>query len=243
MAGAALALLVTFPAAAAGPEIPDAEVAQRLAFIEARLMKGERSAKLWWHIWYGSYLGLTVGQGVLAGAINDKGLRADMGVGAVTSALGAAALGIFDFPARHAGSTVRALPAGTPVERRAALARAEKILEKAAEGEAFGRSWISHVAGIGVAGAATLVLALAYKRGWSSLTTLGAGIVVTELQIWTQPTAAIDDWKAYTLLSEGAAADRWAPRPGAFRAPARTPPPASWQLTVLPGGVGVVGTF
>ncbi|MFT3770028.1 MAG: hypothetical protein QM820_31760 [Minicystis sp.] len=222
------------PAQAATPaeQRDDAEVARRLAFIQGRLDRGERSAKIWWHAWYTGYLTLAVGQGVIAVAVKSKETRADMAVGAVESALGAGALGVFDFPARYAGSAVHALPEGTPEERRHKLAVAETLLRKSAEGEAFGRSWIAHAACAAVAAGSGLLLGFGYKRGWAALTNVIGSIAISEVQIWTQPTAAIGDWKDYQAGAFGGAAR-----------PAQKAPGAWWQVSVLPGGVGVVGAF
>lgn len=229
LASLAVTLLVAETAAA---DMSDAEVAQRIAFLQDRLVRGERSAKIWWHAWYTGYLTLTVGQGILAGAVKDPGFRAERAVGAVMSSLGAGALGVFDFPARYAGSAIQALPEDTPAERRRKLAAAERLLQKSAEGEAFGRSWLSHAACGAVAVGAGFLLGFAYKRGWAALTTVAGSLAISELQIWTQPTAAIGDWKAYR---EGAFL-------GATR-PAQAAQTAWWQMSVLPGGIGVVGGF
>ncbi len=43
----------------------------------------------------------------------------------------------------------------------------------------------------------SLVLALAYKRVVSGIVTLVSGVAITEAQVFTRPTAAIDDWRAY----------------------------------------------
>lgn len=229
MIAGTLAAAVLGASAPAAAEPSDAEVTRRLAFISARLERGERSASIWWHAWYSSYLALAVGQGIIAGAVNDRGTRADMAVGAVLSSLGAGALGVFDFPARWAGSSLRALPERTPAERRRKLRRAERLLEKAAESEAFGRSWIAHGACGLVAVGSGFLLGFAYKRGWAALTTVVGSMAVSELQIWTQPTAAIAASRAY--------------RAGSFVTAESKPSAAWWRPSLMPGGVGVIGAF
>lgn len=185
---------VSTPAAA---EMPDAEVSRRLAFISARLDAGQDRAGLWWRAWYGTFLGLTVVQGGAALAVRDPGLRQSAAVGSVTSSLGVIPLAITGFPPRDAGDRLRVWPESTPAERRRKLARAEHLLRVSAEAESLGRSWIAHAGGAVVALASGLILGLGYKRGLNTLTNVIGGVVIVETEIWTQPTAAIDDWRTY----------------------------------------------
>jgi hypothetical protein len=78
--------------------------------------------------------------------------------------------------------------------------------------------------------ASSLVLALAYKRIASSIVTLVSGVGITEAQIFTRPTAAIDDWRAY---QQGA----WA-----STSPA-TGQRMTWSVVAHPGGVGLAAAF
>lgn len=195
--GCALLAAITLSAAAAAAEEPDDVVRRKLDFLDDRLTRGERAASTWWSAWYITYLTATVGQATVAAAVRDRDLRADMAVGAVSSALGVVPLGLFDFPARYAGTALRAHPGRTPGERRARLALGEKLLRASAEAEAFGRSWLTHLGCLGVSALSGVVLAVAYKRGVSSLITVATNLAVGELQVWTQPTTAVRDWAAY----------------------------------------------
>jgi hypothetical protein len=201
MAGLAMitaALLTSAPAAAEHTaERSDAEVAQRLAFIETRLERAEPSAALWWSAWYYGYVGITVGQAGFALAVKDPKLRIDTAVGAAFSSVGVLGVGVFDFAPRHAGTDLRAFPASTPDERRRKLAKAERLLAACSQAEIAGRSWIPHVAGVALSLTDGLVLAFAYRRVVSGLVALVSGVAITEAQVFTRPTAAIDDWRAY----------------------------------------------
>ncbi len=209
---------------------PDEEVSRRLAFIETRLERATPSACLWWSAWYYGYIAVTLGQASVALAVKDPGLRTDSAVGAAFASLGVVGLGVFDFPPRHAAATLRALPAGTPAERRRKLARAEGLLSAGARSEVAGRSWVAHVAGTAVTLTSTLVLALAYKRVVSSIVTLVSGVAITEAQIFTRPTAAIDDWRLYQQGALGGSALPAGPR-------------ASWSVVAQGRGLGVIVAF
>jgi hypothetical protein len=225
--------LVSGGGAAAEPDEAerDAEVSRRLAFIEARLARATPSACFWWSAWYYGYMVVTVGQASVALGTTNSGLRIDSSVGAAFASLGVLGLGVFDFPPRHAAATLGALPADTPVERRRKLARAERLLSAGARAEVVGRSWVAHVAGGGVTLTSSLVLALAYKRIVSSIVTLVSGVAITEAQIFTRPTAAITDWRAY---QQGA----WS-----GSTPVTGSRGTTWSVVAHPGGLGLAAAF
>jgi hypothetical protein len=228
----AAALLSGAPVAAEPPApASDAEVSRRLAFIEARLARATPSACLWWSAWYYGYVVVTVGEAGVALVTTNRGLRTDTAVGAAFASLGVLGLGVFAFPPRYAAATLSDLPSGTPAERRRKLARGERLLGDGARAEAGGRSWVAHLAGTAVTLSSSLVLALAYKRPLSGLVTLVSGVGITEAQIFTRPTAAIDDWRAY---QQGA----WS-----GSTPATGASPRPWSLIAQPGGMGIAAAF
>jgi hypothetical protein len=225
-----LALLVLSPRPArAQPARRDADVARRIDFIQTRFDRATPAAQLWWNGWYATYLTLTVGQGAFAIVTPDKGTREDMVVGAVTSSFGVIPLGVFGFPPRLAAAEIRGIPATTADGRRRKLARAETLLRESAETESFGRSWASHVLGNAVSIGSGAVLAFGYGRTTSGILNAVAGVAITEFQIFTQPTAAIDDWKDYSAERfERTSADSAGVRLG---------------VAPLPGGAALTGVF
>ncbi len=205
----------------------DADVARRIDFIQTRFDRATPAAQLWWNGWYATYLTLTVSQGAFAIVTRDKGTREDMVVGAVTSSFGVVPLGVFGFPPRFVAAELRGLPAATATERRRKLARAEALLRESAETESFGRSWVSHVLGNGVAIGSGAVLAFGFGRTTSGILNAIAGVAITEFQIFTQPTAAIDDWKDYSA--------------GRFDRASRSG--VRLGVAPLPGGAALTGVF
>jgi hypothetical protein len=208
----------------------DAETGERIRFIEQRLELGTAAANRWWYGWYSIYGGLTLGQAAIAFGVSDPGLRIDMAVGAFTTSLGSLTLGIFPFQARFAAARVRALPEGSGAQRRAKLAEAEAIFRSAAEDEAFGRSWASHLIGNGVALASGIVLGVGYDRPASGILQFAAGVTLTELQILTQPTRALEDWNRYA-------------HHGPTRSEDEATEEAELWVVPEPGGLGLVGRF
>ncbi len=227
-----IALTCTTAASATAPS--DAEVSRRLAFIEARLSNGAAKANLWWHTWYFGWTALSMGQFVWALATPDKGTRADMAVGAAASTLGVIPLGILPFPARTAPWNLARMPAGSPEERRRKLVYAEHLLESAASDEKLRRSWVNHATSIGVSVAVGLVLGIGYGRPRTGLLNALGGIALSEIQIWTMPTAAITDFAEYQKLD-----------PNGIPHASSTPKPLPISISIGPhaGGLSLVGSF
>jgi len=204
-------------ASAARAEPSDAEVRERLTFIERRLRAATPAANQWSYGWFATFSVLAVGQVAVGLGTTDPGLRADMAVGAVSSSVGALPFALFPFAPRFAAAKLARLPEQTPEQRKEKLRVAEHLLRTASDAEVLGHGWVPQIAGVGVAVAWGLVLGIGYKRVRSGIVNTVIGIGIAETQIFTQPTAAIDDWSAYSK--------------GDFRAPEQVP---HESLTFLP---------
>ena len=74
----------------------------------------------------------------------------------------------------------------------------EEMLKEIAEREKEGRSWKMHALTGAVNLSTGLITWLGFKRSvWDGLEIFALNTAVTELQIWTQPTRAIKDYKNY----------------------------------------------
>lgn len=224
----ALALLTLAPSARAeGPS--DAEVTRRLGFIERHLEASTFAADRWWYGWYAGFTALTVGQFTIAVAITDRDRRPDYVVGAVASSLGVVPRALFPFTPRTAAASLRVYPATTPEERRRKLAAAERLLHAASDVEIQGRSWLTHALGLSVSLATGLVLGLGYHSTRGALLDSLGGVALVEAQIFTQPTAAIDAWRAYGL--------------GHLEPPAAASDSPRWSLVPQGLGLGFAAVF
>jgi hypothetical protein len=214
-------------------EPSDAEVSRRLAFLQDRFDRAAPAAARWWYGWYGGWLGLTVIQSGIALGIHDRGLRTSAAVSAAFTTLGVIPLGLVPFQPLLAPAALRAQPEGTPAERRAKLARGERLLEESATIETRGHSFLPHLLGGVVSLGSGLVLVLAYKRPlFSGIVNLVGGVALCELEIYSQPSAAISDWKDYQAHGGE----------GPTRAASRTKKP-SFMLSPSLGGMGISGSF
>src|SRR5690606_14009632 len=141
------------------------------------------------------------------------GERADLVVSAAKAGIGLARTVWRPPSARRGADELRELPTGTPEACAARLALAEAILRRnAAESAARRRSWVPHLANLGLNLAGALIVAEGFDEPdwWVS----GAlGFAVGEVQIWSHP------WQAGTALADY---ERRFPASGVPRAPPRT---------------------
>jgi hypothetical protein len=225
---ALVALLLTAP-----PESEDPTRA-RLQFIEQSLAQAEPALACWYDGWLLGYTALTFGQTMAATMARQlesqpedrRALRAGMVAGAATSAVGALALLLSRPTGVGAARALALMPDGTAEQRAAKLARAEALLRAIAEEEAMGAGWITHAANVAVNLVAGLVLWLGYDLLQDGAVTFGSGWAVGAVQIFSQPTQAIDDWAAYRRRFDGAAS-------------ASDDTSVSWQVGLFPGGIGL----
>ncbi len=220
-------LLLLAAGVAAGQETPapaDAEVAGRIAFIQSALDSGARGADLWWNGWLAGYGVATFGQVAAYPGAGTERQKQDLRVGAATTALGVVGQLVFPLDAGRLARQVRAIPGDTPEARRAKLPAAETALRRAAAQEELGRSWQAHALAGAVNLAAGLVIWKHYDRpARDGLAALALGQLISEIQIFTQPTRAIRALREYE--SHSGFAPSTADRPAA----------RSWYVGVAPG--------
>ncbi|MEP7123393.1 MAG: hypothetical protein ABJE95_20875 [Byssovorax sp.] len=235
VAGLVLALAATHAAPAhAAPD--DAAIDARLAFVEAVLAREEGKLRTWRESWISTFSALALLQLGLGGATTDPAVRGTALIGGTKTVLAVASILAVPSTAIKASSTLRALGARTPRERRARLAAAERLLEASASEARFRRSWIPLVAGAFLNLGGATVMWAGYHRPGAGWFGLGSGVVVGQLFYQTQPTGAISAWAAYTrALQQGK------PLPSVSLVVKE--PAIRWSLAPSAGGLVVQGTF
>jgi len=191
----------------ASPSLADVPDAARLAFLRDALRGEVWNVKLWTGLWGGGYLLLTAGQIALANVFPvDEAPDWWLGAGASTVGM----IGVLALPVgvmEHGlvlEEQSRALdPGGDPC---ALVARGERWLALDAGDEAFGTSWLLHVANVVVNAALALAIGFGYGHWISAGINAGAGLAVGEAMILTQPTALVDAWERYRTAG---GADGW----------------------------------
>lgn len=185
-------------------------------------------AQAWWYAWLGGYSAATAGQGIVYFTSEDKSLRQDMALGAATTFLGA--MGQLLTPVLPKNATY-GLPTGGYKAAGAepmSYDQSAELLKALALREKEGRSWKVHaIAGVVNLGSG-LITWLGFKRTFlDGLGNFALNTVITEAQIWTQPTRAIKDY------------ERFCREEGAGGGPVAAKPVGEWNLNVYPGGFSI----
>lgn len=223
-----MALLIMFASAHSAfaqkqpllPALSDAQVTERLKYIENALYSAQPGAQGWWYSWMAIYGSATIVQGTLAGVhwsdwrhdhhplytrkIRNRAFAEDMLIGGCTTALGVGGLLITPFKSAYLPDRLRSMSANTAAERQAKLMQAEDILRQCAEVEQDGWGWMPHVLNLVVNMGAGLTTVLAFKRPWTDgLITFGESEAVSLLNIFTQPRRNVKSLKNYEAKYKG----------------------------------------
>jgi hypothetical protein len=177
-------------------EISNAELEQRLKFIETRLARQSPNAGYWQHGWTGFHAASAVVQGVLAVDADDSDDEVDYLVGAVKSTGALAQMLIRPLPAVQSATRFQALPSQSREERIHKVAQGEVLLHENADHAATRTGWKRHLVGIGANLLGGVAIA-AFGDSSDAVTSTLLGIAVSETNIWTEPSRAINDLEDY----------------------------------------------
>jgi hypothetical protein len=193
--------------------VSQAQMKERIDYIQNILEKRQPGAQAWWYGWIGAYSAGTIVQGALADhhwyntkrnrstdyrKLRDRAFAEDMLIGAGTSFIGVVGMFIDPFTPAYAPNLLRKMPAGTNAEVRAKFLRAESLLRRCAQREKDGWGWLTHMLNLGVNIAAGLITVLAFDRPWTDgLINFATGQAISLVNIFTQPRKAIKDLEEY----------------------------------------------
>lgn len=223
-----LLLLPAFHPVLAQNELSDAQIQERLQVIQQMLEQGTANANVWWYGWLIGYSAATIGQGAVYISSTDKETRQDMALGAATTFLGAMGQVIAPMSPGTAADRFNSIAENTPLARADKLPAAEKFLQQSALREKEGRSWQTHAITGLVNLSSGLIVWLGFERNiWEGVGNFALNTVITETQIWTQPTRAIKDYDDY--VKKYKSAEKPESRNSAL----------SWSFALYPGGFGI----
>ena len=213
-------------------ELPDSQTQERLQAIQQMLVQGKPTADQWWYGWLIGYSAATVAQGAVYFMNDDKDVRQDMALGAATTFLGAMGQVIAPMVPGTAPNRLVEMPESTPEQRAKKLIEAEKLLEASARREKDGRSWKTHVlTGVVNLGSGLIVWQGFKRSAWEGMGNFVLNTVITEAQIWTQPTRAISDYNDYVQGAKSG--EKQSCRKSEM----------SWSVAVSPAGFGICVRF
>lgn len=204
------------------------EISERLAMLENMLKHNEKSAKSWWYTWVGIYGTATLGQGAVAILTEEKSLRQDMIVGAGTTLLGLAGQLIAPVNSGYKKDQFENSGGLSKMKSLEKLKQAEQMLKIQSECAKKGKGWQMHAMSGAVNLTSGLITWLGFKRSvWAGIGNFALNTAVTELQIWTQPTRAMKDYRQYCN------------KYGLNKTDVMSRPQVVWYAHVSPGGMSV----
>ena len=184
--------------AGANTTLGDIDGETRLAWIDTRLSRTARRARLYTWGWGVGIVGATVGNLVPLAFVSPED-RVDWYTGAGTTIIGIVPLLIApldvveDAHALHAG--IAAAPAGDDVCLR--LADAETRLVRDAKNQEDGQRWWLHVANVALNTGVGLFLGLGFHHWGAGALNAVTGVIIGELIIYSQPTETMNDLRRY----------------------------------------------
>jgi len=177
-------------------EISNAGLEQRLKFIETRLARQSPDARYWQRGWTGFHAASAAVHGVLAVDADDSDDEVNYLVGAVKSTGALAQMLIRPLPAVQSASRFQALPSRNREERIHKVAQGEALLHENADRAATRSGWRRHLIGVGANLLGGVAIA-AFGDSSDAVTSTLLGIAVSEANIWTEPSRAINDLEDY----------------------------------------------
>jgi hypothetical protein len=192
-------LLILLPVhISAQNDIPDILINERIQCIQQMLDHGKTNIDRWYYGWLTGYSVSTVGQGAVSLLSKDLATRQDMVLGASSTILGAAGQLLFPLIPHHKAEIFAHDSDSTRKDRLKKLEDAEELLKEIASREKQGRSWQTHVLFTSANLGCGLITWLGFKRSiWAGVGNFALNTVITEAQIWTQPTRAMKDYQDY----------------------------------------------
>jgi hypothetical protein len=212
--------------------LSDSIVTERLHTIKQMLDDGKTNANRWWYGWLIGYSAATVVQGTAVFISDNKSTRQDLALGAATTFLGAAGQALTPRVPGYAPDRLTILSEGTSEEKMNKLIEAEKLLSESARIEKSGRSWKTHALYSAVNLTGGLITWIGFDRNiWAGLGNFALNTVITEAQIFTQPTRAMKDYKNYQKKYSGGPEQSFEVKD------------SYWTVNVYPGGIVVRFVF
>ena len=214
-------------------ETGDTEIAARLQMICNLLDQNEKGAETWWYGWLGLYGAATLGQGVLAFLTEDQSTKEDMILGAGTTLFGVAGQLIAPVKSGYNAKQFEQRDDTSKEELLKSLNRAEAMLKFQAERAKSGKNWRAHAMSGAVNLSSGLITWIGFKRSvWAGIGNFAFNTVITEIQIWSQPTRAMKKYRQYCNMY-GLTDDYQHSKKTEFE----------WCAYVQPGGVGLEISF
>jgi hypothetical protein len=220
------------------PALAEIDPQKRLAFVTAVMDDQASRARTWSWAWSMTGLALAAEGFTHAALVDTADERLDPLVGATTALVIPAAILVQPLEVMEHGRTLEndvgmLSPAEGLTGSCTTLARSERLLALSAENEAFKAGIFTHLFVIVGNGAVALFLGLGFDHWRGALINGGGGLLLSEFQIFTQPTGAVTELARYRHADLGSAQGTTSAFTIRF---------APW-MTSLGTGLAATGTF
>ena len=177
----------------------DSLLNEQIEYIQHTLTKSKPVLDGWWYGWLAGYSVATVAQGTVFLISNDIRTKQDMALGGITTLLGAGLQLVTPLSiSRRDLESLKQMPDSSLEDQIKKLIVAEELFKTIAKKEKAGRSWQIHALNEAVNLGSGLITWLAYNRTvWDGVSNFLLNSVITETQIWTQPTRTLKDYQNY----------------------------------------------
>jgi hypothetical protein len=209
----------------------------RYKWLSSEIDRIEGPTERWQAGWTWGFAWLAAGEWSLTAAAPKPGLQQDSGVGAVIATLAFMNMAIQPNTMGDAHDSLAAIDGTSVIGKYDRVRHAEYLIKSTATEEAFWHSWIPFTLNTVVNVAANSVLIAGFHQELAGWLSMGAGELVTLVQIFSRPYSATHAWERYTKAYHPFA-------------PSEIPPDEIDLLQKLhisfsagPGGVGAMGTF
>ncbi len=202
--------------------LSDAELERRIEWLETTLDAGAGYSKLWQYGWSSGYaLGMVIGS-VQAGTTSVEDTKVNAIVTASKALLGTTRLLLTPHPGRLGAQPMRDIVGSDHAAKLQRLAAGEAQLEEVAERAEKRHRWQRHVGNV-VVNLAGGGFILGFGDDKDAAISVGVGLVVGELMIWTSPKRGEADLQSYHQQF------------------ASTPQDPPWTVSLIPmtGGAGI----
>ena len=209
----------------------------RYAWLSAEIARIEGPTERWQTGWTWGFAWLAAGEWSLTAAAPKQNLQEISGVGAVVGTLAFMNMLIQPNTMADATATLAAYDGTTPLGKYARRRHAEYLIKATSSEEAFWHSAIPFVLNTVVNVGANSVLIWGFHQPLGGWLSMGAGEIVTLIQIFSRPYSATHAWERYKKAYHPFS-------------PSEIPPDQidlvdklHISLGVSPGGIGALGTF
>lgn len=207
-------LLLSAPALAVDyDQLSDEQIDERLAYLNQSFDEIESPSNYWHYGWTGFYAVSAAAQAAKAADESDSDDSTKLWVGAIKSTGGLAMMLLKPLPIVHGRDEYQAMPGATRAQKIERLKKAEQLLRHSAWRANERYTWKPHAITIGanLIGAAAIA---AFGDSSDALSSSALGIAIGEAAIWTQPSAAEQEWQSYqNRFSGNQTAYQWQIKP------------------------------